>query len=379
VSTPPGQVQRSFDREWLAGAVAPVLAVVLAVIVGAVVVLFSGQNPLTAYQQLVVGAVGTPNDVSETLVASVPLMLTGMAVAFAFRTGLFNIGAEGQLYIGAIASAYVGYKINIPGVFLIPLCLAAAAAGGALWAGIGGFLRATRGAHEVITTMMLNYIAILLSAYLLDPSPLGLPGPMEETTSPGVTQTPPMHAFLPGIVPSSLIPDARLNAGLIVALIAAVVFWFILWRTTLGYRIRAVGLNPKAAAYGGVNVGFTITVAMFIAGAFAGLGGMVQVFGLSPYVLNSTFSSGYGYNAIAVALLGRNRPTGILLGAILFGALEHGGNVMQGNAGISLHLVEIVQGLIILFVAADAVMRYLAGRGVVHLPMWRAGPEEAPV
>lgn len=370
------RLARDFSYEWLTGAAAPVLSVLFALVVGALVVLFSGQNPASAYRQLVVGAFGTGNDISETLVASIPLILTGLAVAFAFRAGLFNIGAEGQLFIGAIASAFVGYKLNLPGIVLIPITLLTAAVGGAVWAGIAGVLKATRGAHEVITTMMLNYVAILISRYLLESSPTGTPGPMEQTVAIGTPQTPPMNATLPPILPGWLVPGARLHAGLLVALGAGVLFWFLLWRTTVGYKIRAVGLNPKAASYAGINVGWNLSLAMLVAGAFAGLGGMVQVFGVAPYVLTDSFSPGYGFNAIAVALLGRNRVVGVILGAILFGAFEHGGAAMQANAGISLRLVDVLQGLIILFVGADAIMRYLARRGVVHLPRWQLKKEE---
>ena len=151
----------------------------------------------------------------------------------------------------------------------------------------------------------------------------------------------------------------------------ALLFWFILWRTTLGYKIRAVGLNQKAAAYAGINVGWSIVVAMLIAGAFAGLGGMVSLFGVYPYQLTSSFSPGYGFDAIAVALLGRNTPIGVLAGAILFGALEHGGGLMQSNAGVSSHLIEILQGLIIFFIGADAVVRYLSRKGMISLPRWQ--------
>jgi simple sugar transport system permease protein len=371
------RLEKNLSYEWLSGALAPVLSVFLAIVVGGVVVLASGQNPFTAYQQLFQGAFGTGFDTSETLVQSIPLMLTALAVGFAFRAGLFNIGAEGQLFIGAVCSAFIGYKLNIPGIFLLPLCLLAGAMGGAVWGAIPGILKATRGAHEVITTIMLNYTAILVTAYLLEYSPSGHPGPMSQTVQIGTPETPPMNTHLPVIIPNSLVQNARLHAGLFVALGCGLLFWFILWRTSLGYKIRAVGFNQKAAAFAGINVGWNIALAMFIAGAFAGLGGMVQVFGLSPYSLTDTFSPGYGFNAIAVALLGRNRFSGILLGAILFGALEHGGAAMQANAGVSLHLVDIIQGLIILFIGADAFMRYLASRGTALLPMWRPpGPDK---
>jgi general nucleoside transport system permease protein len=298
-------------------------------------------------------------------------MLAGLAVAFAFRAGMFNIGAEGQLYMGALLSALVGYKLNLPGFILLPIALLAGIVAGGVWAGIAGLLKAWRGAHEVITTMMMNYIAILISQYMLTASPSGAPGPMEQQLQIGNPETLPMNVHLPIILPQRILPNGRLHAGLLVALACGVVFWFILWRTSLGYKIRAVGLNPKAAAYAGVNVGWSMTIAMFIAGGFAGLAGMVALYGVAPYQLTSSFSPGYGFDAIAVALLGRNTAAGTITAAILFGAFQHGGAIMQSNAGISSHLIEILQGLIIFFIGADALVRYLSRRGLVQLPRWQ--------
>jgi simple sugar transport system permease protein len=348
----------------------PVGSVALAIIVGGFVVLIAGSNPLSAYWQLLQGSLGSTYNISETLISSIPYILTGLAVAFAFRAGLFNIGAEGQLYMGAIVSAWVGFTFNWPGYILIPVALLAGIVGGGAWGGIVGLLKAWRGAHEVITTIMLNYTAILLSHYLIEPAPSGKPGPFQEPNLLGSPIAHAENASLPIIVPNWLVPNGRLNAGLFVALGAAVVFWFILWRTTMGYKLRAVGLNPKAAAYSGINVGWNIFLAMFIAGAFAGLAGMVNLYGLAPYRLTDTFSAGYGFQAIAVALLGRNTAVGVVLAALLFGALDNGATLMQANAGVSYHLVEIVEGLIIFFVGADAIIRALARRGVITLPRW---------
>ncbi len=371
------RLERGFTYEWASGFLMPVMAVVLAIIVGGFVVLFAGNNPFNAYWQLGQGAFGGLYNISETLVSSIPLMLAGLAVAFSFRAGLFNIGAEGQVQVGGIVAAFVGYKLNLPGFILIPIALAAGAFGGAVWAGIAGVLKAWRGAHEVITTMMLNYSAVLISYYLLQASPSGVPGPMEQTLIPGNPETPPMNAQLPVIVPNSVIQNGRLHAGLLVAIAMAVLFWFILWRTSLGYKIRAVGLNQKAASYAGINVGWNVIVAMLISGAFAGLAGMVAIYGIAPYQLVKDFSPGYGFNAIAVALLGKNTAVGVIAAAILFGAFDHGGAIMQSNAGISSHLVDILQGLIIFFIGATAIIRWLAHRGLVVLPRWRR--EELPV
>jgi general nucleoside transport system permease protein len=370
-------LQRNFTFEFAQGILVPVLSVALALVVGAFIMLFTGTNPLPAYSQLVQGAFSGSYNISETLVAAIPLMLTGMSVAFAFRAGLFNIGAEGQLFMGAIVSSWVGFTFNYPPIVLIPMALLAGALGGALWGGIAGTLKAWRGAHEVITTMMLNYIAIYISRYLIEPTPSGKFGPFQQPNSLGEPVARAVNAHLPIIVPNSIVLNGRLHAGLIVALACGVIFWFVLWRTTTGYKLRAVGLNPKAAAYAGISVGWATILAMLVSGAFSGLAGMVSIYGLYPYRLTDTFSPGYGFEAIAVALLGKNTASGAILAAILFGALEHGGTIMQANAGISLHLVEILEGLIIFFIGADAVVRELSRRGLVSLPLWAEKPKIA--
>lgn len=372
---PNDRLETNFAYEFASGILIPVLSVVLALIVGAIIVLFAGDNPLTAYWQLVQGAFSGSYNISETIVAAIPLMLTGLSVAFAFRSGLFNIGAEGQFYMGAIISVWVGFTVNLPGYLLIPLALLAGAFGGALWGGIAGVLKAWRGAHEVITTMMLNYMAIFLSRYLIEPAPTGAFGPFQQQNGLGEPISKTVNATLPIIVPQSIVTNGRLHAGLIVALLAAVVFWFLLWRTTTGYKLRAVGLNPKAAAYAGIGVGWTTILAMLISGAFSGLAGMVSIYGVYPYRLTDTFSPGYGFEAIAVALLGKNTAPGCIIAALLFGALEHGSTIMQANANISSHLVEILQGLIIFFIGADAVVRALARNGLVRLPRWQQKKE----
>lgn len=368
--------RRSFAYQWASGAVVPVLSVALAVIAGAVVVLLVGDNPWDAYSNLFRGAFGSPYYVTETIIAAIPLMLSGMAVAIGFRGGLFNIGAAGQLIVGAICAALVGYKLNWPGIFLVPAAVVAGCAGGAIWAGIPGVLKAWRGAHEVITTMMLNYVAVLLLSYLVESGPTGTNGPMQQTTAVGNPLTPPMNAHLPLLIPQSWIAGNRIHLGLILALLAALFFWFLLWRTTFGYKLRAVGFNQNAAAYAGINVKWIVAITLTLSGAFAGLAGMVNLFGLPPYQLGETFTAVYGFNAIAVALLGRNNAGGIIAAAILFGALQQGGAIMQSSAGISVDLVNVLQGLIIFFVGADAAVRYLAQRGIVRMPRWQR--QEAP-
>lgn len=374
---------RDFAYQRARSLVLPGLAILLAIIIGGIVVGVAEASlgaPFTGYGQLLKGAFGTPYDVTETLVAAVPLMFAAFAVAFAFRGGLFNIGAEGQMYAGAIASTYFGYTLGWSGWLLLPFCMLVAVVAGGIYAAVPGFLKAWRGAHEVITTMMLNYVAAYLLQYLLQANAAGQPGPMENKLQIGNPQSPIVNADFPSIVPSSIVANNRLSLVLPVALACGVVFWFILWRTTLGYSVRAVGFNPKAARYAGMSVTRTIVTTMFIAGAFAGLAGMAYVFGIQGYLVDNFdgfgSGSGYGFNAIAVALLGRNTAVGAILAAILFGALEHGGTNMQASAGVNVHLIEIIQGLIIFFVGASLLIQYLANKGVAPLQRWRSVPPE---
>ncbi len=363
IQVPPSRVMR-----YLASGVTPVLAVVLAIIVGGLVVLASGSNPVVAYQQMLVGAVGTPFDISETLISSIPLILAGYAVSFAFRCGLFNIGAEGQLYMGAIASTWVATTFSSwPGLALILVCMVAAMVAGGAWAGIAGLLKARTGAHEVITTMMLSYVAIDISHWLLEAGPM-TPGNAFGTPESG--PIPPQAAF-PIILPSSILPNARLNASLFVTILAGMAFAWILWRTPLGYEIRAVGFNAKAAAYGGINVARRLVIAMVLAGAFAGLAGMVPVW-VSGRLYDS-FSPGYGYEAIAVALVGKNSAIGIFLAGLLYGAMIHGSVAMQANANISGFLVQILQALVLFFVGAEMLVRWILKRGGLRRVLEVAG------
>jgi simple sugar transport system permease protein len=318
--------------------------------------------PLNGYWLLLVGAFGTSYDFEETLVSSIPLIFAALAVAFSFRGGLFNIGAEGQLYAGAMAATAVGVTFTWAGWILLPACVLAAVLAGAGWALLPGVLKAYRGAHEVITTMMMNYIALNLMHYLLINSITGAPGPLEGPL-PGNPVSAGLHALFPIIVPGWLVPNARLNAAFLLALVCAVVFWVILFRTTLGYHVRATGFNLRAARYAGINVNRTIILTMVISGAFAGLAGVSYVAGAGGQLQDTFDSFTFGFDAIAVALLGRNTAIGSVLAAILFGALYHGGINMQATAGIDTHIISIIQGLIIFFVGAEALVRFLGVRG----------------
>ncbi|HZT96734.1 MAG TPA: ABC transporter permease [Chloroflexota bacterium] len=382
-------------RRWYAplGQLAvPLGAIALAIIIGGVVmgvavsscqggsICSSGlpkhiSVPLNAYWQLLIGAFGTPYDIQETLVYAVPLMFAAFAVAFAFRGGLFNIGAEGQLYAAAIASTFVGYSLTWPGWILLPVCIVVGVLAGALWALIPGLLKAYRGAHEVITTMMLNYVALNLMHFLLINGITGTPGFMQGPL-PGNPISKSTNTTFPIIVPHSWVPNAQLNLSLVLALICGVIFTFLLFRTTLGYAVRAVGSNIKAARYAGIHVNRTIVLTMLISGGFAGLAGMSYVFGIGGGQMADTFDNfTYGFDAIAVALLGKNTAVGAILAAVLFGALDHGGTTMQATAGIDTHIISIIQGLIIFFVGAEALVRFLGGRGFTVTRFRAAKPE----
>ena len=332
------------------GVLVPILAVVAALLVGVLFILWVGRDPIEAYSALWRVTFGTPRNTLETLVDTVPLIFTGLSVALAFRSGLFNIGGEGQYLVGSLAAAVAGYLMpGLPSVLHMLLVLLAGFVAGGLWAALPGWLKARLGVHEVINTIMMNYIAIffvhwLLLAHLKDPTTM-------------VPRTPPV---LPSAVLPLLVQGTRFHVGFFVALLAALAVYFLLWRTTTGYEIRAVGLSPAAAEYGGISVGKNLVLAMVLSGGLAGLAGAVQVAGVSHAYYDAFGFVGYGFNGIAVALLGRNHPAGVLVGALLFGALGRGGvRGMQAIAGVPKSMIGVVQAAIIFFIAAEAIFRVL--------------------
>ena len=285
----------------------------------------------------------------ETLVTATPLILTGLSVALAFKSGLFNIGAQGQFIFGAIGASYVGFRFDLPaGVHI----LAAALAGivlAAIWGGLVGFLKAKTGAHEVILTIMLNYIAAYFILWLLKTKTFLRPGRIDPI-APEVAES----ARLPLLAGENF----RIHAGIFIALAAALFVWWLLTKTTIGYKFRAVGANSQAARTAGISVPFVITSTMMICGALAGLGGAVHVLG-SEHALNTDVAGSFGFDAITVALLGRAQPLGTVFAALLFGALHTGGRMMQSNTGVPLDIVVVTQGLIVLFIAAPMFVRYI--------------------
>ncbi|MBA3909136.1 MAG: ABC transporter permease [Rhodobacter sp.] len=304
-----------------------------------------------SYVALLVGAVGSLNAISETLTAAIPLVLAGLGLALGFRAGLFNIGAEGQLLMGGIAAVIVGFSLpGLPFALLMPLCLLAGALVGALYASIAGWLRAATGAHEVISTIMLNLISYRLLDYILRLPTVQLSGRADPISKPV-----PLNAALPRLL-DWIDPNLRLHAGVFLMLAAVAVVYWLLFRTKLGFEFRASGENPDAARYAGIRAGWVIVLAMAIAGALAGLAGASQVLGVLGRATPG-FSAGIGFDAIAVALLGRSHPVGVLLAGLLFGALEAGGRQMQVDAGVSIDLIGIIQALIIVFIAAPLLVR----------------------
>jgi ABC-type uncharacterized transport system permease subunit len=285
---------------------------------------------------------------TESLATVTPYILAGLAVAVGFKCGLFNIGAEGQFGIGALCSVFVGYSLHgLPWYIHLPLACLAGAAGGAIWGAIPGLLKGLTGAHEVVITIMMNYISFRLSDWLLN-GPMKAPGYRPLTT---VIEN---SAMLPRFFPAPL----RFNWGFFLALAVAVFVWWFLFKTTIGMEIRSVGANPDGARYAGMNIVKNFVIAMTLSGALAGLAGTVQVLGIDHWV-GQGFSAGYGFDSIAIALLGQSHPLGVVLAAFLWGTLRSGATSMQSMAGVPIEIISIIQGLVIVFVAAPAVIRWI--------------------
>ncbi len=363
----------------------PVLAIVSGLLLGGLIVALTSveayqawsQSPLQAisiaigsalksYAALFNGAIGNPerivsaltsgdalairrafNPILESLTKSVPYIFAGLAVALGFRAGLFNIGAEGQLFIGAACSAYVGFAVTgLPAIIHIPLALLAGAFGGAVWGFVPGFLKAKTGGHEVINTIMMNYIAFRLSEWLLK-------GPLKRPNS--------FNPVSPFIQPSAELPrffadPIRFHLGFFIALLVAFGVYWLLFKTRWGFDLRTVGANPRAARYAGMNIVLVTIAAMSLSGALAGLAGANEVLGVN-HNLALAFSSGYGFDSIALALLGKSHPLGVVLAALLFGTLRNGAIQMQVSAGIPIDIISVMQAMILAFIAAPAIIR----------------------
>ncbi len=343
----------------------PLIAVIAAFIVGGIIILLIGDNPFTTYSLLIGNSFGSLKDLGYTLFYATPLIFTGLAVMVAFRCGLLNIGAEGQLYVAAFATAWVGFKFggtvvnvfgkdvdyswtSLPAIILVPLCMATAIIVGGLWGAIPGILKAKFGSHEVINTIMLNFIAISLVSYFTQYY-YKVPGdPILQTVPIGQSaHIPRISQFIPGM------PDfVPLSVAFLLAILMCVLAYIFLWKTKWGYELRAVGENPSAAEYGGISPKKQIIIAMAISGGLAGMVAIGEVMG-NRYLYYHDFSGDVGFLGIAVALLGRNHPLGVFVAAIFFAVLLRGGIFVDAfTQYVSKDLVEVLQAVVIIFVAS---------------------------
>ena len=381
--------RQRLDR--LVDALLPIVAVLLAFAVGGVILLLQGVNPLVAYKAMLVGAFGSKNGWADTLVKATPLMLVALGIAIAFRGGMINIGAEGQIIVGALVATYVGISLGdrFPGFLVIIIGLLAGAFAGGIWAAIAGYLKAQLAVNEILSTIMLNQIAIQIGFFLLrgpmiDPAELEagtniphsarLPKPVDMPRFTDVAQwlgfseraaDQGLEGYMAELY-GVLVEPTRLHTGFIFAVIMAIIVYIFLWRTTIGYRIRAVGLNPHASRYAGINVKSTMVLSMTLSGVFAGLAGSVEILGLHHRMFEPlAVSAGYGFAGIVAALFGKLHPLGIIPSSILFGGLLVGGDKMQRAIQTPQVLTQVILGLVVLFVVStDYFVRRRARRRV---------------
>ena len=337
-------------RSGLRGILYELIAIIVAFLVGAIVLLGTGYSPIRAYSSMIKGAFGDKFGIGQTLTQATPIIYTGLSFLFAFKCGLFNIGAEGQLLVGGLAAALVGISFEgLPFIIHVPIAILAGALAGGLWGLIPAVLKAKLGAHEVITTMMLSYVAFYITGYMVN-YPYKAPGWVPQTVI---------------IAPSAQLPrilqPTQLSASIFLALILAGLTHYILEKTTPGYEMLAIGLNPSAAESGGINIKKGMILALVISGALAGVGGAGEVLGVHRRFIEG-FSPGYGWDGIAVALMGKLHPIGVLFAAVLLGALRSGGMVMTRVTGVPLDIILMLQALVILFIAAPTLIRHLMKR-----------------
>lgn len=339
--------------QWI---VTPILILAGAFITNGIVILLFGYNPIAAYAAAIDITFGSLRGMGETLVKSTPFLMTGLSVAIAFRCGIWNIGAEGQFLVGALAATWFGTKIAmlLPNTSLIavPLCLCLAVLAGGIWGAIPAILKITRGVNEVISTIMLNYVALHLVSLMVDGGPLqeaSKTGPQSDKIAEWV--------FLPRLFESH-----RLHPGIIIAVLLAIVLTYVLFRTTFGYQLRAVGEGAAAAEAAGISIAQNILRVLCISGALAALGGAIEIMALVPHRLTENFSPGYGYTAIAVALLAKLHPLVTVATALLFGALAKGSFAMEAEVGISRQVTWMMQAIILLFVIGSSSIKFFRKR-----------------
>lgn len=359
VDSPEDTTPKKKGSRDLTGIISPlqfVVGVSLALIAGAIILLIFREDPIKVYDALFQGALGSKRTFAETLLSSTPLIFGGLAVAVGFRCGLFNMGVEGQIVLGGLVAAYIGYAWPLPPVIHLLVALLGGTIIGAFWGAIPGYLKAFHRIHEVITTIMLNYIAFAIASYMV-----AVGGPMKAEgqlpTSPKILESAMLQRILPG---------TRLSSGIFIALFVTVLIYFFLFQTRLGYKLRVVGFNAEAAEFAGISSKFMTIFAMFISGGLGGIAGAVEVLGVH-YRFYENFSPGYGWDAIAVALLGLLHPVGVVAAALLLGALRSGSVAMQALANISKDMVYILTALIIFFTAMNQTMRPFLERRLSRL------------
>lgn len=368
-SLPGGKWPRVFSilRGIIDTLLVPLLAVFSALVIGGVIIVITDASVYAAFREgglsaglgavwssvavaygaLFSGSLGNAGAISESLVASTPYIFAGLAVALGFRGGLFNIGGEGQLLVAAGVSVVIGYSFQLPAIIHLPLALLGGMLGGAIYGAIPGYLKARTGAHEVINTIMMNYIAFRFFDW-------GFTGPLRR---PG-GDAPVTAEIYPSAYLPQLLEGYRFHWGFFLALLVAFGVWWLLFKTTLGFEIRTVGANPNAARYGGIKITRVTVMTMAISGGLAGLAGANEVLGLNHFLAGG-FSAGYGFDAIALALLGKSHPLGVVLASLLFGTLRNGATRMQSIASIPIDIISVVQALVIVFIAAPAIVRWL--------------------
>ncbi|MBN1259125.1 MAG: ABC transporter permease, partial [Anaerolineae bacterium] len=343
------------DFAQIIDALLPVLAVLAALVIGAFMLLVLGANPIRAYGALLEGAFGSGNAIAETAVKAIPLLLVGLGICIAYRGNVINIGGEGQMIIGAILGTLVGISLpNSSGWLVVPLALLAGFLGGALWGFAPGFLKAHFSVNEILSTVMMNAIAVQIMNYLLR-------GPMIDPAQAELASQIPQTARLPEAYHLPRLAPTRLHLGALIAVILAVLVYILLWRTTLGYRIRAVGYNPHASRYGGIPVPRHVVIALVLSGAFAGLAGAIQVYGLNYRMITDGSATGFtgsaGFNGIVTALFGQLHPIGAIPAAFLFGALLVGANKLQRAMQVPSAFIIALNGLVVVFVVSSEIWR----------------------
>ena len=333
------------------------IAIVIGFVVGALFLLVAKINPIEAYTKLFTGVFSKPKFIVWSIIYASPLIFTGLSVAFSFKTGVFNIGAEGQFVVGTLAAAVVGIMVDVPAVIHVPLCILAPAAAGSIWGSLVGFLKVKKGINEVLLFIMFNWIAFYLSNYVVNLEAIHKEGGGEATKD--VLES--ARILMPQSI-RQLTGCSNVNYGIILAIIAAIVIWFLINKTTLGYQLRAVGFNRNAAEYGGINANRAVMTAMAISGGLAGLGGAVQLLGMSMRVSQFATQESYGFQGITVALIAGSNPIGCIFSGLFYGAMKYGGSKLSLINAPS-EVVDIIMGTIILFIAVSHVFKKLALKG----------------